>query len=53
MNLGDLSSVSCINVGLEHFNDSLAEQEVPVVHVEWRPPAGGNSKLQAILARMG
>lgn len=53
VDLGDLDAVSCINVGLEHFHDSLAEQEVPVVHVEWRPPAGGNTKLQAILARMG
>jgi FdrA protein len=51
--LEDLQEISCINVGLEHFHDSLAAQEVPVVHVEWRPPAGGNEKLQAILAKIG
>ena len=51
--LGDLESISCINVGLEHFHDSLVAQEVEVVHVEWRPPAGGNEKLQAILAKLG
>ncbi|MFQ5525044.1 MAG: acyl-CoA synthetase FdrA [Thermoanaerobaculia bacterium] len=51
--LEDLDTVSCINVGLEHFHDSLAAQEAQVVHVEWRPPAGGNERLQAILAKMG
>ncbi len=51
--LEDLEAISCINVGLEHFHDSLAGQDLPVVHVDWRPPAGGKAKLQAILARMG
>ena len=51
--LEDLEAVSCINVGLEHFRDSLAVQEVRVVHVDWRPPAGGSDKLQAILAKIG
>ena len=53
LELEDFESISCINVGLEHFHDSLAAQEVGVVHVEWRPPAGGNERLQAILAKMG
>ncbi|MCH7664668.1 MAG: acyl-CoA synthetase FdrA [Acidobacteria bacterium] len=53
LELEDFDSISCINVGLEHFHDSLAAQEVGVVHVEWRPPAGGNERLQAILAKMG
>lgn len=41
-----------INVGLESFAEDLVKQEVPVVHVEWKPPAGGNEKLAAILERM-
>ena len=41
-----------INVGLESFYDSLVAQGTPAVQVEWRPPAGGNEKLAAILARM-
>lgn len=41
-----------VNVGLESFYDSLASQGIPAVQVEWRPPAGGNEKLAAILARM-
>jgi FdrA protein len=41
-----------INVGLESFYDSLVVQGAPAVQVEWKPPAGGNEKLAAILARM-
>jgi FdrA protein len=41
-----------INVGLESFYDSLMTQGAPAVQVEWKPPAGGNETLAAILARM-
>jgi len=41
-----------INVGLESFYDSLISQGAQAVHVEWRPPAGGNEKLAALLAKM-
>ena len=41
-----------INVGLESFHDSIITQGGTAVHVDWRPPAGGNEKLMAILARM-
>jgi FdrA protein len=44
--------LSAINVGLEMFTSSLHEQGASVVHVDWRPPAGGNAKLQGILERM-
>ncbi|MDX1662539.1 MAG: hypothetical protein R3272_02025, partial [Candidatus Promineifilaceae bacterium] len=45
-------SLSAINVGVESFYDSLRAQGAEAVQVEWRPPAGGNEKLMAILARM-
>jgi FdrA protein len=41
-----------INVGLEMFYDSLKAQGAEAIHVEWRPPAGGNEKLMALLAKM-
>ena len=41
-----------INAGLESFADSLEAQEAGVVHVEWRPPAGGKEELMSILERM-
>lgn len=44
--------LSAINVGLESFAESLIAQEASVVQVDWRPPAGGNEKLMAILERM-
>jgi FdrA protein len=43
---------SAINVGLETFVESLTNQDAEVVPVEWRPPAGGNEKMMALLARM-
>jgi len=44
--------IAAINVGLESFYESLTSQGVQAVHVEWRPPAGGNEKMAALLARM-
>ena len=44
--------LQAINVGLESFTQSLRAQEATVVHVDWRPPAGGNEKLMSILERM-
>ena len=41
-----------INAGLESFAESLEAQEAGVVHVDWRPPAGGNEELMSILERM-
>ncbi len=44
--------VQAINVGVEIFAQSLEAQAVPVLQVRWRPPASGNERLMAILARM-
>lgn len=52
----DLSLLSqplaAINVGLVSFTESLAAQNAQVVHVDWRPPAGGNERIMALLERM-
>ncbi len=45
-------SLSAINVGLESFADSIVSQGGAAVQVDWRPPAGGNEKLMALLAKM-
>ncbi len=45
--------VSVINVGLEGFADELRAVGVPVVHVQWQPPAGGDARLAALLAKLG
>ncbi len=44
--------MKAINVGLMSFTESLQNQAATVVHVDWRPPAGGNEDLIAILQRM-
>jgi FdrA protein len=44
--------LSAVNVGLEMFHDSLVQQGARAVHVDWRPPAGGNDEMMALLARM-
>jgi FdrA protein len=44
--------LAATNVGLESFYESLTSQGAQAVHVEWRPPAGGNEKLASLLARM-
>jgi FdrA protein len=44
--------LAAINVGLESFAESLVAQDAAVVQVDWRPPAGGNEKLMALLERM-
>ena len=44
--------LAAINVGLESFCASLKSQGASVVQVDWRPPAGGNEKMAALLAKM-
>lgn len=41
-----------INMGLKSFAEELKSQEIKVVHVDWRPPAGGNKKMAALLAKL-
>jgi FdrA protein len=41
-----------INVGLELFAESLQLQGVPVVSVDWRPPAGGKQHLIDLLGKL-
>ncbi len=45
-------SFAAINLGIESFYESLKAQNAPVVQVDWKPPAGGNEKLMAILEKL-
>ena len=42
-----------INIGLDEFARDLELQDVPVVNVDWSPPAGGDPKLADLLSRLG
>jgi FdrA protein len=43
--------LAAVNVGLPSFAAALAAQGAPAVHVDWRPPAGGDERLARILER--
>ena len=38
-----------INIGLRGFAESLEDQEVDVVQVDWTPPAGGDQEMIDLL----
>lgn len=41
-----------INLGLEAFALELERFGVPVIHVAWSPPAGGDPRKAALLAAL-
>ncbi len=44
--------LSVVNIGLESFFDELKSQDVKAIQVDWRPPAGGNKKMNSLLNRL-
>ena len=42
-----------INMGLESFADNLRKEDVKVLPMDWKPPAGGNRRLIALLEKLG
>jgi hypothetical protein len=41
-----------ISIGVRDFAESLEDQEVEVVHVEWSPPAGGDREMAELLQKL-
>jgi FdrA protein len=41
-----------VSLGLTLFADALTTLGVPIVQVDWRPPAGGDPRLADLLARV-
>lgn len=46
------SELKTVNLGAENFNTELLSQDVESIHVDWRPPAGGNKALLQALAKL-
>ncbi len=46
------TEVSVVNLGLALFADAIRDQGRPVLHVDWRIPAGGDLALVAALTRL-
>jgi len=42
-------SIIVINLGLKKFTESLDDQSVQVVQVDWTPPAGGDKEVIELL----
>jgi FdrA protein len=42
-----------VNMGLESFADNLKKEGARAIQVNWKPPAGGNAKMVALLAKLG
>jgi hypothetical protein len=47
-----LERVEVVNVGLATFAEAISAQGVPVLDVEWRPPAGGDPATVRALERL-
>lgn len=45
-------NLKVINIGLEGFYKDLKEQKKDVIHLNWRPTAGGNKKMASLLSRL-
>ena len=46
------ADLKVINMGLESFQKDLKSQDVDAVQMNWRPAAGGNPKMIALLNRL-
>lgn len=46
------SELKVVNIGLESFYKDLKNQKVKVIHVNFRPTAGGNKKMASLLSRL-
>jgi len=44
--------VVVINLGLKKFAESVEEQRVEVVQVDWVPPAGGDKEMMDLLDQL-
>ncbi len=43
------SDLVVINIGVRQFYESLLEQDVEVLHIDWSPPAGGDQEMIDLL----
>jgi len=42
-----------VNIGISTFADDLRSQDVEVVIVDWKPPAGGDVEMLRLLEKLG
>jgi FdrA protein len=44
--------LNVVNLGLEGFAQDLERHGVPVIHVDWSPPARGDARLADLLSKL-
>ena len=42
-----------VNIGVSTFADDLRTQNVDVIQVDWKPPAGGDLEMLKLLEKLG
>ena len=47
------SELIVVNVGPKSFSDVLEKQGYKTLQVDWKPDAGGDKKMQELLAYLG
>lgn len=47
------AEVRVINIGLRGFADEMRSCNVPVIHVDWSPPAVTDQRVASLLAKLG
>lgn len=51
-NILKVENMKIINLGLIGFYDAIKRQDVPCIHIDWKPPAGGKPRLMQILDKL-
>ena len=41
--------IQIVNFGIQSFYNDNKKQQIPSVHVDWKPVAGGNKELASLL----
>jgi hypothetical protein len=47
------AKLEVVNIGISTFADDLRSQDVDVVDVDWKPPAGGDLEMLKLLEKLG
>lgn len=41
-----------LNLGLAEFAEALQDQGAEVIHIDWKPPAGGDEEVAELLDKL-
>jgi hypothetical protein len=47
------ATLKVVSIGVSTFADDLRSQDVEVVAVDWKPPAGGDVEMMKLLEKLG